>query len=860
MGELAATALGIIILLALPLCFEWALRRRSWRSEKSVAAFVALHFFVFHTISALTYGFAVRGWVGLLLLSASSLALTGVLSRASLVWCDDTTLKKSASWPVFIALAMAIAAVSTDWWVFRSQGFDFDTGLSRFAAPFAGDHWRHAAIIAGLQREDQSIFFPDSALVYQVLWHHGAAAILSALPDAVTIFKRELALTLVTGLLMYFCLFDTILRLRPQLLRGWPLLGLVLVLGGTEADIFNAGLTYLQSGHAAFAADSSSLIASPYRYFSLKLVSLTAPQHAVFFMFAALAIMNLCRVVQIDDPPSGSIWMLLRASLVFASMGAVFSPVLAMLVLPFIYLAVFWCVAAFRAEWVRVVRYCAVAVGVVFVLHLLILRMPLWAPFLRPNITGGGSGSYGVKLFPVFDVSTGLITNSPWALASTSGVLGLVVAGLLVWMALCRRSLLRQPLILAFLVTFIFWNWILVDTEIQRHSSMTIAFLGLLVVALYLPWNSSFTRIGLIMIPSVGVCVLLNGYFIRAYEQNAGFMPLTKAWTDYFCMNELVRKKFPGIPLVVATPRHFELPIAVEAAPTLVWSQVATVHQRMTAAQAEEMDALNPRDWGTFRRIGESTGEAMLERMKALGFRGALWGPIEEELYGPALARVFAKPQRFLASCGFVGLYSLFDNDPRGAADPVSAHKAFRRLLEEQPERLLSRISSVDLKVYVAGNLDFQEGRNVAKGAKTSTSGRETAGSADLVVDGLADEAKSPAFLSGNQFLPWWQIDLGATYDIVSVRLVTPRKKTYPQYELKNAYIMLSDHPMSQRSPLSEGIKPGTTVRFVAGEIAGNVVVPVGASGRYLRIQASDQRHLMLTEVEVFSASEPLTR
>lgn len=773
---------------------------------------------------------------------------------------EDTVANRGVSKSVFIALAMSVAAVSTDWWVFHAQGFDFDSGLSRFSAPFAGDHWRHAAIIAGLQREDQSIFFPDSVLVYQVLWHHGAAALLSALPEVVTTFKRELALTLVTGMLMYFCLFDVILRLRPQIARCWPLLGLVLVLGGTEADIFNAGLTYLQSGHAAFAADSSSPIASPYRYFSLKLVSLTAPQHAVFFMFAALAIKNLYRVVQIDDPPSDSIWMLLRASLVFASMGAVFSPVLAMLVLPFIYLAVFWRVAAFRAEWVRVVRYCAVAVGAVFVLHLLILRMPLWAPFLRPNITGGGSGSYGIKFFPVFDVSTGLITNSPWALASTSGVLGLVVAGLLVWMALCRRSLLRQPLILAFLVTCIFWNWILVDTEIQRHSSMTIAFLGLLVVALYLPWNSSFTRIGLIMIPSVGVCVLLNGYFIRAYEQNAGFMPLTMAWADYFCMNELVRKKFPGIPLVVATPRHFELPIAVEAAPTLVWSQVATVHQRMTAAQAEEMDALNPRDWGTFRKIGESTGEAMLERIKALGFRGALWGPIEEELYGPALARVFAKPQRFLASCGFVGLYSLFDNDPRGATDPVSAHKAFRRLLEEQPERLLSRISSVDLKVYAAGNLGFQEGRNVAKGAKASASDGETTASADLAVDGLADEDKSPAFLSGNQFLPWWQIDLGATYDIVSVRLVTPRKKAYPQYELKNAYIMLSDHPMSQRSPLSEGIKPGTAVRFVAGEIAGNVVVPVGASGRYLRIQASDQRHLMLTEVEVFSASEPLTR
>jgi hypothetical protein len=656
-------------------------------------------------------------------------------------------------------------------------------------------------------------------------------------------------------MLMYFCLFDTILRLRPQIVRSWLLIGLVLALAGTEADIFNAGLSYLKFGHVAFAADSSSPIPSPYRYFSLKLVSLTAPQHAVFFMFAALAVRDLYRAVLPAEQGPVDTWAALRSSLANACMGAVFSPVLAALVLPFLYFAAFWRVAAFRGGLVRVARYCAMAVGAVLALHWVILRMAVWTPFLRPNITGGGSGAYGVKLFPALEVSNGLVSNLPWALAATSGVLGVVVTGLLAWMVVARRSLLREPLVLAFVASCLFWNWVVVDTEIQRHFSMAIAFMGLLVVALHLPWRSRFVGIWLVVIPVMGACALLNGYFIRAYERNAGFMPLTTAWPDYFCMNDLVRGRFSGMPLVLATPRHFELPIGVEAGPALVWSQVAAVHQRMTAAQAREMDAVNPRDWATFRKVGEADGGALLERMRALGFKGIVWGPVEEEMYGPRLAAAFARPGRFLASCGFVGLYSFSDNDPRAPADPASAHHEFRTRMDTQPERLLSRVQGVALKVAAAGNQVVPEGRNVAKGAKASVSGREPFGVADFVVDGLADEAASPALLTGNQFLPWWQVDLGATYGIDSVRIVTPRKKAYPQYELRNAYIILSDRPMTQQSPLSEARKSGTVVRFVAGEIAGDVIVPVGASGRYLRIQASDQRHLMLTEVEVYSSS-----
>jgi hypothetical protein len=852
MDELNTLSVSCAVLFVLPALARRLFLGRSGEGAVPIVVFIAVHFFCFHAFSALSYGFNLRGVSGLAILMGASLGTTALVCKFFVATTKQLPQEGGSRFNVALALGLAVIAVSTDYLVFRLQGFEFDTGQSRFSAPFAGDHWRHAAIISGLLREDQSIFFPDSSLVYQVLWHQGAAAILSVLPEAVTTFKRELALTLVTALIMYFCIFDSILKMRPQIARYWPLLLLVLALAGTEADLFNAGLSYLKFGNFAFAADSSSTIPSPYRYFSLKLVSLTAPQHAAFFIFAALAVRYLYCVLRPSDEKSGCEWSALRSSLVFAVLGAVFSPVLAALTLPFIYLAAFWRVPAFRGELSRLAKYCAFAVVTVITLHWVILRLAIWAPFLRPNITGGGSGAYGVKLFPAFDLSSGLAANLPWALVSTSGVLGAVLLGLLVWMAVAKRKLLKEPLVLAFLAACIFWNGVLVDTEIQRHSSMAIAFIGLLVVALYLPWKSRWIVSTLVVIPSIFVCVLLNTHFIRAYENNAGFMPLTTGWPDYFCMNDLVRKRFPGMPLVVATPRNFELPIGVEAGPTFVWSQVAAVHQRMTAEQATEMDAINPRDWVTFRKVGETSGEALVDRLKALGFKGAVWGPMEDELYGRALAGVMAKPQRFLASCGYVGLYSFSDSDPRGPVDPVSAHNVFRKHLNAQPEHLLSRELSIDLQSFPSDSKYETAGENVARWGKAAVSGIQPWNAA-FVNDGLADEAASPVLLTGNHFLPWWQVDLGTTFNVHSVRIVTPRKKGFPQYELKNVYVLLSDSPFTQLSPLSEARKEGVAVRFISGEIAGDVVVPFGKSGRYLRVQASDQRHLMLTEVEVYS-------
>ena len=851
-----AFGLGFGVLFITPMLFWLASNAWFGRPMASLPIFIATNFFFFHAFCAISYGFELRGFSMLLLLLFCALAASVGICRSDLVWRDSLHGSRSVRYQSIMALIFSFIAILTDWWIFRRQGFDFDSGLSRFAAPFAGDHWRHTAIIAGLLRENQSIFFPNSPLVYQVLWHHGAAVIISALPALPTLFKYELGITLVTGLVMYYCIFTVILSLRHWGIRNWLLLLVIVVVAATEADIFNAGLSYLKFGGPALAADSSTSILSPYRYFSLKLVSLTAPQHAVFFLFAALVVRELYRPILNQDRLPKISWNALRASFLPAIAATIFNPILASLMFPLMYLVIFFREPVYRKNLTRLVTWCFTAGAIILILHLIILRFAIWAPFTRPNITGGGTGAYGIKFFPVLDLTSGLLQGIPLAFPAMVGITGFIFIFILFWGIFFKRELFKDPLVVTLLLSCITWNLIIGDTEIQRHYSMVLAFMALFIFALQLPdWMSHISQT-MLAIPIISICFYINAVFIKAYENNASWMPLNTSWQDYYCMNALAQKGYPGIPLVVATPRHFELPIAVEAGPTLVWSQISSVHQRLTHLQAKEMDLINPRDWSTFRRIGESSGVDLVARMKALGFEGVVWGPIEEELYGPRLAALFTKPNRFLASCGLVGLYSLSDNDPLRSQNAESSYREFRKYVDDHPEHFISRQSKIGLEVFPSGNKVSIAGENIAKGAKVSLSSEEPLGVGQLVVDGLADENSSPAFLSGNQFLPWLQIDLGKIYEIESVRIVSPIKKSYPQYTLKNVYLILSDDPITERSPLIAARQAGVTIIFISGELSGDTVVPINRASRYLRIQTSDKGHLMLTEVEVYSKSK----
>ncbi|MCX4682900.1 discoidin domain-containing protein [Kitasatospora purpeofusca] len=124
--------------------------------------------------------------------------------------------------------------------------------------------------------------------------------------------------------------------------------------------------------------------------------------------------------------------------------------------------------------------------------------------------------------------------------------------------------------------------------------------------------------------------------------------------------------------------------------------------------------------------------------------------------------------------------------------------------------------------------------------------------SAGLAVDGdpsVGTTASLSATTSEAQ--PWWQTDLGATRQIRSVEILN-RSDSGPN-RLTDLYVMVSPTDLTGRS--LDAIKADPTVRTVhiTGSVPkpGKLTVPVGADGRFVRVQLGGSNYLTLAEVQV---------
>src|SRR5262249_61957760 len=84
------------------------------------------------------------------------------------------------------------------------------------------------------------------------------------------------------------------------------------------------------------------------------------------------------------------------------------------------------------------------------------------------------------------------------------------------------------------------------------------------------------------------------------------------------------------------------------------------VHQRVGYADAAIFDRINSRDdKQSFERNMLTRPRQTLDAVLRLGFNGLVWGPIEENGWGPKGREALTLPTRFLGSCGRVWLYAL---------------------------------------------------------------------------------------------------------------------------------------------------------------------------------------------------------
>ena len=168
-------------------------------------------------------------------------------------------------------------------------------------------------------------------------------------------------------------------------------------------------------------------------------------------------------------------------------------------------------------------------------------------------------------------------------------------------------------------------------------------------------------------------------------------------------------------------------------------------------------------------------------------------------------------------------------------------------------------------------------GQNVAlnKPARQSTDYADNPGDpsckANLAVNGAVDPKTGAPLgsLYGNQVThtkleksPWWQVDLGASYNIESI--VIWNRTDCCDDRLSDYYVILSEEPFNEASSLEQilnqsgaggtykvfynngpnGVSKGITVRYPA---------------RYVRIQLKGENYLSLGEVQVFSGSGSTT-
>jgi hypothetical protein len=843
-----AAFLAALVLIAPPLITAWLAPGHHARPLWRLVPFLAATFVTFLALSAVLYRVIPYGALKLAVAAVGALVV-GYLACRLLPGPGPSPGREGRAF--ILIMLLAAVSVAGDAFIFSRQGFSADDRTSLFAAPFRGDIQRDTDLIAGLLRETQEVFLPRSSFVYQVLWHHGAANLIAVLPEHFTLFPYVLGLTLVTGFIFYVTLYWLVLMIRPTLSRRPLALFIVAAFAACDADLYNALFSVLREGHVALAADASTHVQTVFRYFSNKLTSLTAPQHATFFIVMSVIVALTYDPVIGRWGRRGWQWRQIFSIVVFAAAGALANPVLTILALP-VYAAVLagtWRIQGRDVRQIFVAGILAGAVG--FTLHVLVLRFTPLDLFLRPNITGGGSGVYGVHSLWTLEMPIQYFRELPWVLIATSGVIGAVITVALLWAGVWYRGLFRDTLVLTLIGGTLMWNVVVIETEIQRHFAMIAAYLGVLICARLLPnhgWRRPATMS--VLVVAAVLALVLNGYLTRAYSTGGAILDPSVPWTDYYCMNKVIATDFPNLPVVVRTQDEFELPIAAEATASLVWSQVAFVHQKLSVDTAHMLDEINSRDRESFRRAVLSDPNGTIRKLQSLGYRGIIWGPIEEREWGPRVRHALISGEQFLKSCGMVALYGLSSDIVPQTDNParVAAHEAFVRELTSRREVLCSSAPHANVTIVTGSGAKPPPSTNWALGKAASSSTRMRAGDARHAVNGHVGGA--PIAHTEHELSPWWEVDLGAPRRIAAIQLWN--RLDCCQERLSTIYVLVSEQPFASSKLYPNCSRPGVASFFIPGQVGTTMIVPVNRRGRYVRIQRLQPGYVALSQVEVW--------
>ncbi len=150
---------------------------------------------------------------------------------------------------------------------------------------------------------------------------------------------------------------------------------------------------------------------------------------------------------------------------------------------------------------------------------------------------------------------------------------------------------------------------------------------------------------------------------------------------------------------------------------------------------------------------------------------------------------------------------------------------------------------------------------NLALGKPTTQSNTGFGGDPGRAVDGNTSgnwADNSITATAGNAAQDWWQVDLGASATIDRIQLLN--RSDCCSDRLQNFAVFVSATDMTGRTYDQLKADPGVQTRLVgATSTVPGLAIPIGAAGRYVRVQLAGTNVLSLAEVQVFgtTASTP---
>ena len=126
--------------------------------------------------------------------------------------------------------------------------------------------------------------------------------------------------------------------------------------------------------------------------------------------------------------------------------------------------------------------------------------------------------------------------------------------------------------------------------------------------------------------------------------------------------------------------------------------------------------------------------------------------------------------------------------------------------------------------------------------------------SAAAAVDGNTNGnfANASVTHTSNTFQPWWQVDLGASQSLQTIRLWN--RTDCCGDRLSNFYVLVSDQPFVSTDLNTTINQAGVSSYFTAGQAGVTTTINVGRTGRYVRVQLAGTNFLSLAEVEIIGS------